>query len=45
VPAEPLVPAAPREPDELDELVPPPWVLVGAEPAPVARRQPRPVRK
>jgi predicted pyridoxine 5'-phosphate oxidase superfamily flavin-nucleotide-binding protein len=52
VPAEPLVVAA-REPDELDSLVPPPWVLVSAEPAPAEapvappaeRRQPRPVRK
>ena len=44
-PAEPLVCAAPREPDELDELVPPPWVLVGAERAPAERRRPRPVRK
>jgi uncharacterized protein len=46
--AEPLV-VAQREPDELDTLVPPPWVLVSAEPAPVERpaerRQPRPVRK
>jgi uncharacterized protein len=48
VPEEPLVVAA-REPDELDTLVPPPWVLVSAEPAPAEppaeRRQPRPVRK
>ncbi len=51
-PAEPLVVEA-REPDELDTLVPPPWVLVSAEPAqveppverPAERRQPRPVRK